>query len=49
VYWPLPDPSVAPEAAILEAFREVRDEIHWRISSLWPAGEQLTTAGNAVR
>uniref|UniRef100_A0A832MJQ2 Arsenate reductase ArsC n=1 Tax=Eiseniibacteriota bacterium TaxID=2212470 RepID=A0A832MJQ2_UNCEI len=40
VHWPLPDPSAAPEESLLEAFREVRDEIRWRISSLWPAGDQ---------
>jgi arsenate reductase len=36
VHWPLPDPSAAPEAQQFEAFREARDEIHWRVSSLWP-------------
>lgn len=35
VHWPLPDPSAAPEASSLAAFREVRDELKWRISSLW--------------
>lgn len=40
VYWPLPDPSIAPEERIVEVFREVRDDIRWRISSLWPAGDQ---------
>jgi len=39
VHWPLPDPSAAPEAAKLAAFREAREEIRWRISSLWPRGE----------
>lgn len=39
VHWPLPDPASAPEARKLEAFREARDEIHWRVSSLWPRGE----------
>ena len=39
VFWPLPDPAAAPEARQLEAFREVRDEIRWRISSLWPRGD----------
>lgn len=39
VHWPLPDPSSAPEDAKLAAFRETRDEIHWRIASLWPRGE----------
>lgn len=36
VHWPLPDPSQAPEAERLAAFREVRDEIRWRVASLWP-------------
>lgn len=36
VHWPLPDPSAAPEAKQLDVFREVRDEIRWRVSSLWP-------------
>lgn len=36
VHWPLPDPSAAKKDAALEAFREARDEIHWRVSSLWP-------------
>jgi arsenate reductase len=39
VHWPLPDPSAAPEGKQLEAFRQVRDEIRWRVSSLWPRGE----------
>ena len=39
VHWPLPDPSAAPEARQLEAFREAREEIRWRISSLWPRGD----------
>jgi arsenate reductase len=36
VHWPLPDPSAAPEKRQLEVFREVRDEIRWRVASLWP-------------
>ena len=36
VHWPLPDPAAAPEPTQLEAFREVRDEIRWRVASLWP-------------
>jgi arsenate reductase len=36
VHWPLPDPSAAPEATRLATFREVRDEIRWRVASLWP-------------
>ncbi len=39
VHWPLPDPAAAPEAERLAAFREVRDEIRWRVASLWPRGE----------
>ena len=39
VHWPLPDPAAAPEQARLEIFREVRDEIRWRVSSLWPRGD----------
>lgn len=39
VHWPLPDPSLAPEAERLAVFREVRDEIRWRVASLWPRGE----------
>jgi arsenate reductase (thioredoxin) len=36
VHWPLPDPSRASEADRERVFREVRDEIRWRVSSLWP-------------
>ncbi len=39
VHWPLPDPSAAPEQEALEVFRHVRDEIRWRVASLWPGGE----------
>jgi arsenate reductase len=39
VHWPLPDPAAAPEKDRPNAFREARDEIHWRVSSLWPRGE----------
>jgi arsenate reductase len=35
VHWPLPDPAAAPEAERLATFREVRDEIRWRIAALW--------------
>lgn len=35
VHWPLPDPSRAPADQQLATFREVRDEIRWRIASLW--------------
>jgi len=37
VHWPLPDPSAAPEQGRLEQFRLARDEIRWRVSSLWPS------------
>jgi arsenate reductase len=36
VHWPLPDPGHAPEERQIEAFRQCRDEIRWRVSSLWP-------------
>ena len=36
MHWPIPDPAAAPAAQGLEAFREARDEIRWRVSSLWP-------------
>ncbi len=39
VHWPLPDPSKAPPEAALAVFREVRDEIRWRVASLWPRGD----------
>ena len=39
VHWPLPDPVAAPEDQRLAAFREVRDEIRWRVRSLWPPGD----------
>ncbi len=39
VHWPLPDPAAVPGPGALEAFREARDEIRWRVSSLWPRGE----------
>ncbi len=39
VHWHLPDPSAVPEAQQLAAFREARDEIRWRVASLWPAGD----------
>ena len=38
-HWPLADPTRAPESGRLEAFREARDEIRWRVSSLWPRGD----------
>ncbi len=40
VHWPLPDPARAPEAEAEAAFREVRDEIHWRVAALWPPGDR---------
>ena len=39
VHWQLPDPSAVPESRQLAAFREVRDEIRWRVASLWPRGD----------
>jgi len=36
VHWPLPDPSAVSGPAQLDAFREARDEIRWRVASLWP-------------
>ncbi|HEY2956354.1 MAG TPA: arsenate reductase ArsC [Candidatus Eisenbacteria bacterium] len=36
LHWALPDPAAVPEPERLGAFREARDEIRWRISSLWP-------------
>ena len=36
VHWPLADPTRAPEGTRLQAFREARDEIRWRVASLWP-------------
>jgi len=39
VHWPLPDPAAAPEPQRLKAFQSARDEIRWRVASLWPRGE----------
>jgi len=39
MHWSLPDPAAAPEAERLEAFRSARDEIRWRVASLWPRGD----------
>ncbi len=39
VHWPLPDPTLAPADRQMEVFREVRDEIRWRVSALWPHGD----------
>lgn len=39
VHWALPDPSLRPADEQLEAFRELRDEIRWRVASLWPRGD----------
>lgn len=39
VHWPLPDPSKAPPERALEVFREIRDEIRWRVASLFPDGD----------
>jgi thioredoxin type arsenate reductase len=40
VHWPLADPTRAPEATRLQAFRDARDEIRWRVASLWPGSRQ---------
>lgn len=39
MHWPLPDPAKAPEERRLDAFREAREEIRWRVASLWPGGD----------
>ena len=39
LHWPLPDPAKVPEGERLAAFREARDEIRWRVASLWPGGD----------
>jgi arsenate reductase len=39
VHWPLPDPKGETEAERLASFRAMRDEIRWRVSSLWPSGD----------
>jgi thioredoxin type arsenate reductase len=36
IHWPLPDPATAPEPERLEAFRRARDQIRWRVASMWP-------------
>jgi arsenate reductase len=36
VHWPLPDPAASPKKEMEKAFRDARDEIRWRVSSLWP-------------
>jgi arsenate reductase len=38
MHWPLPDPARVEGTDQLAAFREVRDEIRWRVASLWPPG-----------
>jgi arsenate reductase len=40
VHWPLPDPARADEADAERVFREVRDMIRWRVTSLWPPGDR---------
>ena len=37
LHWPLADPAAASEPERVAAFREARDEIRWRVASLWPA------------
>jgi arsenate reductase len=39
VHWPLSDPVQAPKDQALDAFRETRDELKWRIASMWPRGD----------
>ena len=39
LHWPLPDPAAASEASRLQAFRETRDELKWRVSALLPRGD----------
>jgi arsenate reductase len=39
LHWSLPDPSAASKEQQLEAFRETRDELRWRISALLPRGD----------
>jgi len=39
LHWPLPDPAAASEDTRLAAFRETREELKWRISSLLPRGD----------
>ena len=34
LHWPLPDPAVAPPDQARQKFREVRDEIRWRLEVL---------------
>lgn len=43
VHWPLPDPSAAPPEQATELFRQVRDEIRWRVASLWPGSMTART------
>jgi arsenate reductase len=39
VHWHLPDPSAVTGDGQLDAFRQLRDEIRWRVASLWPGGD----------
>jgi arsenate reductase len=39
VHWHLPDPSAVTGEGQLDAFRQLRDEIRWRVASLWPRGD----------
>jgi arsenate reductase len=39
VHWPLDDPASAAEAERLQAFRDTRDELRWRVACLWPGNE----------
>ena len=37
MHWPLADPAKAKAEDRLAAFREARDEVRWRVASLWPS------------
>jgi thioredoxin type arsenate reductase len=39
VHWPLPDPAAAPESIQIDVFRQIRDELRWRVACLWPRGD----------
>ncbi len=39
LHWPLPDPSAVPGPERLRAFRATRDDLRWRVASLWPRGD----------
>ena len=39
LHWPLPDPSRAEGERQRDVFRQVRDDIRWRVSALWGTSE----------